>query len=307
MLHNLKQFDASRCHGCGLCAMVCPVFQQGGSVMTTPQGMAKALQAGGQLNVDDVNACILCGACTPLCPQDIDLMQLLVQLRADMNQQDMTDVPSTETKQQSSKEVFIADHDLVEGQTRLAHVFSILGDSVELAADQGSDIAQAMRQGRYVSKQRVDQFITSLQSVKQIVVSDGLLQHLIRSKLPQIQMRSLGQVLSERSDIQKQFSANDLYVMDSQSYHANHKSSVRHYDELHCKTGVQLNRDLHCLAIPTGSQATNETGACQPAGQITWLMQGRTFERVIVESLADRDAIAKHTDHNVVYILELVA
>lgn len=307
MLQRLEQFDVSRCHGCGLCALVCPVFQQGGSVLTTPHGMAKALQAGGELSADDVNACILCGACAPLCPQDIDLMQLLVQLRVGVNGLGMTDAATSQVKQPSSQVVLIADPHLAADRQRLEKVLNVLEGSVTLAADQGEDIAHAMRQGQPVAKQRMNAFMASLQSVRQIIISDGLLQYLICSTLPKVRMSSLGEVLSRRGDVTRQLSAGDLYVADSQSYHANLKVSINHYDALHRKTGVQLNRDLHRLAIPTGAGAINNTGVCRTEAQIAWLTQGRQFNRVITESIADSHVIKKHTNHDVVHILELVA
>jgi len=69
------------CHGCSLCILPCPMWQQHRDVMFSPQGIAKAMQSGA--NAQDVSeqlsSCILCGACDVMCPENIDLTAMIGQ------------------------------------------------------------------------------------------------------------------------------------------------------------------------------------------------------------------------------------
>ncbi|HEY5734300.1 MAG TPA: 4Fe-4S dicluster domain-containing protein [Gammaproteobacteria bacterium] len=304
MLHNAEEFDASRCHGCGLCAMVCPVYQQGGSVMETPHGWAKTLQGNDELEQDQVFACVLCGACAPLCPQDIDMMQMLIALRQGYDHEGELGEQSYEISGQKGKVVLIVDRELAQNPDRIEKALELLGGQhVQLALDQGDDISEAMMQGRKVSHGRLHQFLTSLQPVKKIIISDGLLQKLIKDKLPQIPMESLGRNLSSHTGIRNNIGANDYYVIDSQGYHADYARAVIYYDDMQQQTRCILNRDLHRLAIPTGAHAV---AGFDHAAQIRWLMSGSNAQRVIAESLSDYQLLNRHCEQMVVHITELL-
>ena len=303
MLHAAEQFDVSRCHGCGLCSMVCPVYQQGGNVMMMPHGMAKASQCGAQLERSNVFSCMLCGACAALCPQDIDLMQMLVAMRSAFSDKQAINSLINKPAYQKGKVVFIADKSLANDQQRLDRLMNLLGSShLVMASDQAVDISEAMQSGDPVSYERMHQFLTSLQPVKKIIISDGLLYQLIKTKLPQIPMQSLGEALSSSRELRKNIKADDLYVIDSQSYHANYQRAVIYYDVLQQATQCHLSLDLHRLAIPTGAQATNEF---DQVAQVQWLLQGRKTKRIIAESLADYHMLAKSCKQPVVHISEL--
>ena len=305
MLFDAEHFDVSRCHGCGLCAMVCPVYQQGGNVMMTPHGLAKASQYNGRPQRDDVFACMLCGACSPLCPQDIDLMQMLVAMRRLFDDGPEQSKTATGSMAQKGRTVLIADKRLREDQQRLDRVLHQLrSEHVQLAVDQGSDIGEAMHAGRAVSHGRVHEFLTTLQPVKKIIISDGLLQLLIGRKLPQIPMQSLGQTLSSRKEVRRQMNVRDFYMMDSQSYHASYADSLPYYDRLQQETSCQLNRDLHRLGIPSGALAND---SFDRQAQVEWLLQGHDIDRVIVESLADYLVLSAYGQQPVQHISDLLA
>jgi len=310
MLYAQQQPDISQCHGCGLCALVCPVYQQGGNVLATPHGMAKARQAGGELNKEDVLSCVLCGACAPLCPQPIDLMQMLVAFRQEVMDQNQP-VNHLEERPDNGRGrvLLIADALLLEHADYLEKVMQLIGDKVALAADQATDISAAMQNGYGVSHARLHQFLTSLQSAKKIIVSDGLLYRLIREKLPQIPMQSLGQALSSVDAVRQQINEDDLYVMDPQTYHANYDEAVLHYDRLYRMRGCQLGRDLHRLAIPTGAHAASrfDQAAFDSKQQVQWLMDGRKVKRIVVESVMDVNCLSGYCDQPVIHITELVS
>ncbi|MDX8403188.1 MAG: hypothetical protein R8K54_02120, partial [Mariprofundaceae bacterium] len=71
-------------------------------------------------------------------------------------------------------------------------------------------------------------------------------------------------------------------------------------------TGCSMNLDLHRMAIPTGIGSMSDSlGQFDVRKQIEWLIQGRTFNRIVVENPADQSMLAEVTDKPVVYVGEL--
>ena len=71
------------CSGCSLCLLVCPVWRHTHDLRLTPHGRAKALQHGTTVAEikPSIEACTLCGACEPVCPENIGLVDMLLDLR----------------------------------------------------------------------------------------------------------------------------------------------------------------------------------------------------------------------------------
>ena len=71
------------CHGCSLCLLACPVWRQTRDVRLTPHGRAKALQHGASAEdlAASISSCTLCGACEPACPEQIPLVDMILELR----------------------------------------------------------------------------------------------------------------------------------------------------------------------------------------------------------------------------------
>ena len=71
------------CTGCGICVLPCPVWHETHDLTMTLQGRALALQGGA--SPEDVKesllACVVCGACEPVCPEDIDTVGMTLDLR----------------------------------------------------------------------------------------------------------------------------------------------------------------------------------------------------------------------------------
>jgi Fe-S oxidoreductase len=75
-----------KCTGCHVCTLCCPVFQQTHDNLLTVFGRARALQGGAAVKdiMDSIGACILCGACEPACPFEIDTVDFTLSVRAEI-------------------------------------------------------------------------------------------------------------------------------------------------------------------------------------------------------------------------------
>ena len=75
--------DHAACSGCSLCLLVCPVWRCTRDLGMTPHGRAKALQHGASAAdiAVSIESCTLCAACEPACPEEIDLVGMMLDLR----------------------------------------------------------------------------------------------------------------------------------------------------------------------------------------------------------------------------------
>ena len=82
--------DYASCSGCGLCLLVCPLWRRSHDIGLTPLGRAKALQHGAAAAAiaAAVQSCTLCAACEPVCPEDIGLVAMTLDLRRQLLQPD---------------------------------------------------------------------------------------------------------------------------------------------------------------------------------------------------------------------------
>lgn len=299
----------SHCYGCGLCTLVCPVWQQTRDVSVTPHGHAKAVQIGGDINIQGLFDCVLCGACESVCPEDIPIMVQLIALRVQSgNQPEFEFFASNENNKanQTRQTLLLADNALLEhktlsGQQTSANVLALLNstnNSIKMAADNGGDISQAMLAGINIPASRKAQFIESIKGATKLIVSDGLLKRLLQQWLPGIEIVSLGYVLSCLPGIENKLGAKDLYIIESQAYHADLKNMLVHYDALRRKCGCALNLDLQRLAIPAAGLAGDQQGQ--------WILQGLSIERIIVENTVDAVVMERISGKPVIHVSELV-
>lgn len=310
----------SHCYGCGLCTLVCPVWQQTRDVSCTPHAHARAMQAGGDINVDGLFACILCGACEPVCPENIPVIALLTELRVKFSnhsgsnfQQKNEKVSDTRTK---SKIVLLADNELLNQEKLQNRVLKVLSSfsrrTIELANDNGNDITQALQAGIKISASRKKAFLDSVESATKLIISNGLLKRKLQLWLPDMDITSLGYALSSLPGLQDKIGAKDLYIIESQAYHADFNFMVEHYDGLRRFSGCELNLDLQRLAIPTGgvgadmNQASRQsTTGFDTEKQGAWILQGLNIERIIVESVEDGFVMKKISSKPVIHVAEL--
>jgi len=107
--------------------------------------------------------------------------------------------------------------------------------------------------------------------------------------------------------VQAQLSRDDLYIIDAAVFHQYHATRVAHYTALRERTGCQINLDLNRMAIATGAGSLSESlGLFDVQAQLEWLIQGRSFKRVIVENIKDTEKLSQIMGEPVVHIAELM-
>jgi heterodisulfide reductase subunit C len=290
------------CHGCDLCLLTCPVWRQTRDVRLTPHGRAKALQHGA--TAADLHAsiasCTLCGSCEPACPEEIPLVDMILELRrAQPLPGEFSKV--TTVAAVAAANVLLPGEALRKDPERLKRIAALL--DIAVAADDGSDISRAIECGAALAPDRLSGFLSSLKGAVRLVVADGLLLRKLREWLPEARVVSLGEALSTLEAVRSRLRATDLYVIEPRAFHADHARLVRHYDTLIKARNLKSNLDLQRLAVPTC--ASSAAKRVDPLDQARWILDGRAFERVVVEDAADCAVFARVTDRQVLHIGDL--
>lgn len=321
MMPAAQRADFAACSGCSLCLLVCPAWRRTRDLRDTPHGRAKALQHGVAVVElkESIESCTLCGACEPVCPENIDLVGMLLELRRQLPPMILTRNITTNMQAERPREnvaLSASTPALVAGgmyfgrPALLARIKTLLGSTrgITVANDNGADIALALEIGATVPPQRIERFLAPLRAHKTIVLTDGLLLRQVRAWLPAARVAGLGEALGALAPLRRQLRAGDLYVIDPRAYHADHERLVTHYDGLRAETGCTLNLDLQRIAIPATARSLRQrlgADAIDDAPQLRWLLQGRTIARIVVESESDRFAIGQLCTLPVVHLAEL--
>ena len=314
--------DHSDCSGCSLCLLVCPVWRRTRDISLTPHGRAKALQNGANATdiAASVDSCTLCMACEPVCPENIGLTGLLLDLRRQLAatlpapRAGMLETPVQPSAMPSSAStLLLPDRHLRDSTDLLLRVASLLGagGSIPVSADDGSDIALALEAGVDLPARRLERFLDPLRRLKKVIVADGLLLRHLRGCLPGLKLLGLGEALSAVPAVRRGLRYGDLYVIESRAYHSDYERLVKYYDQLRAARGCELNLDLQRIAIPAIARGLSQRlGLIAPdddAPQGRWLLQGRNFQRIVVESLEEGAALEKLTDIPVVHLATVAA
>ena len=286
------------------------------------------MQYGGEINVEGLFDCVLCGACEPVCPENIEIMSMLIDLRRKTNnnipqESDAQPMPAILQGKRATNHthniLLLADEALCHhltspGKMLLNRVIELLSatanstGTVKQAQDNGSDITLALRSGVKVPSSRIGEFLDSIKYASKLVVCDGLLKRAMQQWLPDTEIISLGYALSSLPGIRQKLGAKDLYIIESQAYHADFNHMVAHYDELRRSSGCELNLDLQRLAMPTSGntyQLERTIGGFDAARQGQWILQGLNIDRIVVESVDDGIVMGKVSDKPVIHVAEL--
>ena len=317
----MKQYEA--CSGCGICVMVCPVWWETHDVWLTPHGRARALQGGATVDdvADSVLRCRMCGACEPVCPEKIDLIGLVRQLRTRLHADnhnrftlEPVAVPSNRNESgidRSASLLLLAGPELETRPALLESVVACLGGAgrVRVADDDGRDLAWAYEAGAPLDEARLDRFLAAFGGARELVVIESILHRPLRERCAGVSVRGLAEALLDGKSSFPALGPRDFLVIDARAYHANHPKLVRRFSRLRHETGCQMNLDLQRVAIPTCTDSLqareNLQENCDTA--IRWMLEDRDVDRIVVESPADHDALAAWTDLPVVHLATLAA
>jgi ferredoxin len=262
---------------------------------------------------ESIDACTLCGACEPACPEDMALVDMITGLRARL----ATAVPQRlsvhGTRERAPvaypgiAKLLIPDRALAASGALMA-LLAKGWPGMAMARDIGEDLALAIESGAAISEHRREQFLAPLRAVRALIVGDGLLLRALRRWLPGANIVSQGEALSRRAAAGLR--PGDFYVIEARAYHADRERLVAHYDALRRQSGCGMNLDLQRLALSTtaGSLAT-AAGRSRVDGreQARWMLEGRVVSRVIVEDAGDIALFSAVSRAPVKHVAELAA
>jgi NAD-dependent dihydropyrimidine dehydrogenase PreA subunit len=310
--------DFAACSGCGLCLLVCPVWRRTHDLGLSPLGRAKALQygAGAAELAASSASCTLCAACEPVCPEEIALLALSLELRrrvpltaeAQAALARAGELPApVPLAQASAAALLLPERALRQRPQTLARARALLG-GISVCADEGADIALALEAGAPVATARLERFLQPLRRAESLVAADGLLLRHLRHWLPRANLVSLGEALSRLPALRRGLRASDLYVIEARAYHADYQRLVKYYDGLRAAAGCAFNLDLQRIAIPASARSLAQRLGLAPVDdqvQLNWILQGRAVTRIVVESLEDGAAFAQVSKLPVVHLADL--
>ncbi len=313
--------DFTACSGCGLCLLVCPVWRRTHDLGLTPLGRAKALQYGARATdiAASTESCTLCAACEPVCPEEIALVAMTLDLRSRLPQaaaaqvrfaHEASNAATAPMPPPPAAAVLLPDRALRERPATLARVSALLGGAsrIALGADDGADIALALEAGVAIPAARLERFLQALRRATTIVAADGLLLRHLRIWLPRARSVGLGEALSRLPAVRGRLRASDLYVIEPRAYHADYQRLVKHYDGLRAAAACAFNLDLQRIAVPATARSLAQRLGLEAADdgvQLRWILHGRKIARVVVENLEDGAAFEQAGALPVVHLADL--
>ncbi|MDH4232492.1 MAG: 4Fe-4S dicluster domain-containing protein [Nitrospirota bacterium] len=315
---NKQRKGYEACSGCGVCLLSCPVWHRTQTMSLTRKARAKAIQGGATYKeiANSIDMCLLCGACETACPEGIGLADLNIHQRRELNRS-RTEYPFWYPDKKFAMDshggvskaaaLLLAGEGLRANQEVCESVMGLLQQKAEtaLSRDDGQDIARGMEAGLPVPQERIEGFISSLRPARTLIVAEGWLHRPLRKWLPGKKIIGLGESLLSSGYLSRRLGPEDLYVIESRGYHADHKRLVLFYDRLRRETGCQTNLDLQRTAFSTGASSLQGRKDIAAAGCIEnakHILRGRRVKRVVVEDLADLEPFRRAADIPVIHL-----
>ena len=95
MSESADRLNFGDCIGCGLCILGCPAYEETGFDVLTARGRNKALQSGiaAPEMVEPIWACTMCGYCDAICPNHVNNVEIVLDLRRQLLTGEHTNPP----------------------------------------------------------------------------------------------------------------------------------------------------------------------------------------------------------------------
>ena len=229
------------CTGCALCLLPCPVWWETRDPLLTLMGRAKALQGGASAEAlsASLEACVLCGACEPICPERIDTIGMTLSLRGQLAARGAWPLadraraarpergPGGPGVAGSARTLLLAGPDLAARPEAVQAILRHLGRDAAVADDDGRDLALDLEVGLPLEASREQRWLSALSSARRLVVAEGLLHRFLRERLPKAKVVGVAEALLDVRTVRAALRPSDLLVFEARGYHADFERLVK--------------------------------------------------------------------------------